>query len=128
VESGSLRADGEDGGAVGVAVGIEFGLLVGLGAEELLGKIGRENVEVIEVRFPSFFEIGVGTEKRFVSLLDARLVTLGVVSTGVSILGAGSTDNFLLGIAFLGICIFVSVLGENSIFASSGVFPEVDRC
>jgi hypothetical protein len=71
---------GEDGGDV---------VVVQVGAEEVLGKIGREKVEVIEPRFPSFFDAGAGSENLFVSRLDDRLASLASSFAGASVLGAG---------------------------------------
>ena len=81
--------------------------MVHVGAEELLGKIGREKVEVMEPRFPSFFDAGAGSENRFVSRLEARLAGWASSFAGTSILGAG------LAIAIFSPSMFMLVFGAG---------------
>jgi hypothetical protein len=76
--------------------------MVEVGGEEFLRMFGREKVEVIEPRFPSFLDTGDGSDKRFVSLLVSRLAGSGSSFTGAFKLGAG----LVRGTISLGIFVF----------------------
>jgi hypothetical protein len=94
-------------------------VVVHVGVEELLGKTGREKVEVMEPRFPSFFDAGAGSENRFVSRLDGCLAGLASSFARTSIPGAG------LAMAIFSPSMFMFVFGAAPLAKGTG-FLRID--